>query len=61
MSLLMLITLNKLTEDKVYQKEYSDFVSSMSYAKNSEVMIFSDNKVQEKYILDKFSQFVKYR
>lgn len=34
------ITLNKLTEDKVYQKEYSDFVSSMSYAKNSEVMIF---------------------
>lgn len=34
------ITLNKLTEDKVYQKEYSDFVSSMSYAKNSEVITF---------------------
>ena len=32
------ITLDKLTEDKVYQKEYTDFVSSMSYAKDSEVI-----------------------
>ena len=34
------ITLDKLTEDKVYQKEYSDFVGSMSYAKDSEVITF---------------------
>lgn len=34
------ITLDKLIEDKVYQKEYSDFVSSMSYAKDSEVITF---------------------
>ena len=34
------ITIDKLTEDKVYQKEYSDFVSSMSYAKDSEVITF---------------------
>ena len=34
------ITLDKLTEDKVYKKEYSDFVSSMSYAKNSEVITY---------------------
>ena len=34
------ITLDKLTEDKVYKKEYSDFVSSMSYAKDSEVVTF---------------------
>ena len=34
------ITLDKLTEDKVYKKEYSDFVSSMSYAKESEVITF---------------------
>ena len=34
------ITLDKLTEDKVYQKEYSDFVSSMSYAKDSEFITF---------------------
>lgn len=34
------ITLNKLTEDKVYQKEYTDFVSSMSYAKDTEVITF---------------------
>ena len=32
------ITIDKLTEDKVYQKEYSDFVSSMSYAKDSEII-----------------------
>ena len=34
------ITLDKLTEDKVYKKEYFDFVSSMSYAKDSEVITF---------------------
>ena len=34
------ITLQKLTEDKVYKKEYSDFVGSMSYAKDSEVITF---------------------
>ena len=34
------ITLKKLTEDKIYQKEYSDFVSSMSYAKDSKVITF---------------------
>lgn len=34
------ITLDKLTEDKVYQKEYTDFVNSMSYAKDSEVITF---------------------
>lgn len=34
------ITLKKLTEDKVYKKEYFDFVSSMSYAKDSEVITF---------------------
>ena len=34
------ITLDKLTEDKVYKKEYSDFVGSMSYAKDSEVITF---------------------
>lgn len=34
------ITLKKLTEDKIYQKEYSDFVSSMSYAKDFEVITF---------------------
>ena len=34
------ITFDKLTEDKVYQKEYSDFVCSMSYAKDSEVITF---------------------
>ena len=34
------INLDKLTEDKVYKKEYSDFVSSMSYAKDSEVITF---------------------
>ena len=34
------ITLDKLIEDKVYQKEYSDFVGSMSYAKDSEVITF---------------------
>ena len=34
------ITLKKLTEDKIYQTEYSDFVSSMSYAKNLEVITF---------------------
>lgn len=49
------ITLNKLTEDKVYQKEYSDFVSSMSYAKNSEVIIFE--KAINKF--EKFYEFIK--
>ena len=34
------ITLDKLTEDKVYKKEYSDFVGSMSYAKDSDVITF---------------------
>lgn len=34
------ITLDKLTEDKVYKKEYSDFVSSMSYTKDSEIITF---------------------
>ena len=34
------ITLDKLTEDKVYKKEYSDFVGSMSYAKDLEVITF---------------------
>jgi len=34
------ITLDKLTEDKIYKKEYSDFVGSMSYAKDSEVITF---------------------
>ena len=34
------ITLDKLIEDNVYKKEYSDFVSSMSYAKDSEVITF---------------------
>ena len=39
------ITLDKLTEDKVYKKEYSDFVSSMSYAKDSEVITFEKSLV----------------
>lgn len=34
------ITLDKLTVDKVYKKEYSDFVGSMSYAKDSEIIPF---------------------
>lgn len=34
------ITLDKLAEDEIYQKEYTDFVSSMSYAKDSEVITF---------------------
>ena len=34
------ITIDKLAEDKIYKKEYSDFVSSMSYAKDSEVITF---------------------
>ena len=34
------ITLDKLTEDKIYQKEYKDFVSSMSYAKGSDIITF---------------------
>lgn len=34
------ITLDKLTEDKIYKKEYLDFVNSMSYAKDSKVMTF---------------------
>lgn len=34
------ITLDKLTDDKVYQKEYSDFVGSMCYAKDSEIITF---------------------
>ena len=34
------IALDKLTKDKIYQKEYADFVSSMSYAKDSEVITF---------------------
>ena len=34
------ITLKKITEDKVYKKEYSDFVDSMSYAKDFEVITF---------------------
>ena len=34
------ITLDKLTEDKIYKKEYSDFVDSMSYAKDSEFITF---------------------
>ena len=34
------ITLDKLTEDKIYQKEYNDFVSSMSYEKDSEIITF---------------------
>ena len=34
------IALDKLTKDKIYQKEYADFVSSMSYTKDSEVIIF---------------------
>ena len=36
------ITIDKLTNDKVYQKEYSDFVTSMSYAKDSEVITFEN-------------------
>ncbi len=39
------ITIDKLTEDKVYKKEYSDFVSSMSYAKDSEVITFEKSLV----------------
>lgn len=39
------ITLDKLTEDKVYQKEYSDFVGSMSYAKDSEIITFEKSLV----------------
>ena len=34
------ITIDKLAEDKIYKKEYSDFVSSMSYAKDFEVITF---------------------
>lgn len=34
------ITLDKLNEDKIYQKEFTDFVSSMCYAKDSEVITF---------------------
>ena len=48
------ITLNKLTNDKVYKKEYSDFVGSMSYAKDSEVITY------EKALncLKKFSDYI---
>lgn len=35
------ITLDKLNEDKIYQKEFTDFVSSMCYAKDSEVITFA--------------------
>ena len=46
------ITLDKLTEDKVYQKEYSDFVSSMSYAKDSDVITFEKAiKYYKKYTI----------
>ena len=41
------ITIDKLTEDKVYQKEYSDFVSSMSYANGSEAISFE--KAMDKF------------
>jgi predicted nucleotidyltransferase component of viral defense system len=34
------ITLDKLTEDKIYQKEFTDFVGSMCYAKDSDVITF---------------------
>lgn len=37
---LIKITIDKLTEDKIYKKEYSDFVGSMSYAKVSDVITF---------------------
>ncbi len=47
------ITLDKLTEDKVYKKEYSDFVGSMSYAKNSKVITF-------KKAIDEFKKIYKF-
>ena len=34
------ITLDKLINDKNYQNEYTDFVGSMSYAKDSDVITF---------------------
>ncbi len=39
------ITIDKLTEDKVYKKEYFDFVGAMSYAKDSEVITFEKSLV----------------
>lgn len=39
------ITIDKLTEDKVYKKEYSDFVGAMSYAKDSEIITFEKSLV----------------
>ena len=48
------ITLDKLTEDKIYKKEYSDFVSSMSYAKDSEVITFEKAMAS----LNKLSKFI---
>ena len=34
------ITIDKFIEDKIYKKEYADFVSSMSYAKDFDVVTF---------------------
>ncbi len=49
------ITLNKLTEDKVYKKEYSDFVASMCYGTKDEIITFE----KALYILEKTILFIK--
>ncbi len=49
------ITLDKLNEDKIYQKEFTDFVSSMCYAKYSEVITF----VKAFNCLERLYQFIK--
>ena len=48
------ITIDKLAEDKVYKKEYFDFVSSMSYAKDSEVITFE----KAIFVIQKLFSFV---
>lgn len=49
------ITLDKLKKDKIYNNEYSDFVTSMSYAKTSEIIPF-ENTLE---ILKKICKYIE--
>ncbi len=49
------ITLDKLTEDKIYEKEYSDFVASMCYGAKDEMIIFGKTL----HILEKIYKFIQ--
>ena len=49
------ITLDKLKKDKIYNSEYSDFVTSMSYAKTSEIIPF-ENALK---ILKKICEYIE--